>query len=183
MFKQLENDKNYNSPWARFFARMIDYAIFGYIVSTLLDYILAYTMSVNSDTRYFSTVLSYISSILSVFLWIFVESYLLTYVGFTPGKFLLNIKLILENNEKFSINKAFKRSILVWIRGMAFGLPLIELFTMAAQYIAVNKNNETSWDNELSITCVCDQKRLIHFIIILSVIIISAISYHLLSTP
>ena len=122
-------------PGVRFFARYIDYMLFSFLFILLLSYFIP---AFDFDEVIFG--------ILSLFIWVFVETLLLITWGTTPGKWLLNIKIKTNDNKKPSLGLVFKRSIKVWFFGLGIGLPFITLFTLFCAYFELNKNKKTTWD-------------------------------------
>ncbi|MFQ5730064.1 MAG: RDD family protein [Waddliaceae bacterium] len=66
-------------PWVRFWARQLDYS-FGGLILAVLD---TFLLEVN-DTAF---------PFIVIFAWVFVESWLLSAWGTTPGKFLLRVSV------------------------------------------------------------------------------------------
>jgi hypothetical protein len=57
-----------------------------------------------------------------------------------------------------NFGKACSRSLRVWVQGLAFGLPLISLFTVDMAYRKLKRTGRTKWDKALS--CVVIHKRI-----------------------
>jgi uncharacterized RDD family membrane protein YckC len=132
-----ETDEDYirSRPWVRFWARMIDYSLFIIVLSIFIGY--------------FSIGLGVISSytgMLAIFLWVFVEAFLLATVGTTPGKWFLRVSVRNENHQKLSFSGGLNRSFSVWWLGMGAGLPIISLITMIVAAVKLNSAGVTSWD-------------------------------------
>lgn len=169
------DSEDYNSPWARFFARNIDYIIFAFVVYILLEFFIP-----GYGRQELGVLAIAISSVAMTFVWVFIEAVFLSYVGFTPGKALLNVRVITDDGAKIPFDVSVNRALLVWSKGIACGVPILSLFAMLIQYICVRKDDIASWDEDLSIYCVCDKRRLIQFTIVVSMIVVTAISYFLL---
>jgi hypothetical protein len=130
-------------PWVRFLARSIDLSIFGIFVGLLL-YPISPLCSVSLETRYWSEIAF---SFTLLFLWVFAEAALLSTWGTTPGKRLLKIKVTMSA-KKLSFKEAFRRSFMVWWRGLAAGLPFIRIGTAFLAYSVLKEFKITSWDND-----------------------------------
>ena len=81
-----------------------------------------------------------------LFAWVFVEALLLASFGSTPGKWLLNTRVIAQDGENPSFPKALRRSLGVWWRGLGLGLPLIGLITQISSYSKLKEDGITPWD-------------------------------------
>lgn len=122
------------NPWLRFCARTFDYCLLAFI----FVYLLSNTITKNKLPF----------TILMMFIWIFVETILLSTWGTTLGKWLFNIHVLNNEGRKPSFSQALKRSILVWFRGMGCCLPFIVLITHIVSYRLLKKNGVTSWDQD-----------------------------------
>jgi hypothetical protein len=87
-------------------------------------------------------------ALLSVALWTFVESLLLSTIGTTPGKWLLNIRLIPPRDNLPDFPAALGRSLKVYWRGYGIGFPFVSAITSASAYFDLKKQGTTSWDRE-----------------------------------
>lgn len=127
-------------PWARFFARKIDLIIFLCIVWVLLDLLFPDYSSSNPALQIL------LVSLMSYPLWVFIETLFLSTWGTTLGKYIFNIWVTDLNDCKLNFYAALHRSLSVWIKGLALGIPLISLFTMVKSYGEVRMFGVTSWD-------------------------------------
>lgn len=124
-------------PWVRFGARNVDYIIVIFVFSLALSF---FAPSFNEEIN------DMVFGLISIFVWIFVESILLITWGTTPGKWLLNIQIKTNENKKPTLFNAFKRSIKVWFFGLAIGFPFISIFTLISAHSELTKNKITTWD-------------------------------------
>ena len=83
---------------------------------------------------------------LVVFVWIAIETVLLSTWGTTPGKWLLGITLRTRQGGKLDAGAALRRSFNVWLKGLGLGIPIVCLITLAASHKRLTKQGETSWD-------------------------------------
>jgi hypothetical protein len=126
-------------PWRRLLARIVDVTVAGLVVSVGLG-ILA------PDSWFFES--SFISTILVLAGWVLIEPFVLVWFENTPGKTLLNIRLRTNEGRSLKLNQAFLRSARVWFFGLAGGLPILSLFTVATAYTKLNREGITRWDRE-----------------------------------
>ena len=138
--------------WVRCWARMIDCLLFFLCIGLATGYIELLVDLVDPDTTGKFTALldgffdSRFATIISLFLWIFVEAALLATWGTTPGKYLLRTKVRDADMKKLSFSQALKRSFLVWWLGMGAGV--IPLPTLIIAAIKLKKKGNTSWDTK-----------------------------------
>jgi len=133
-------------PWIRFWARWIDINLISFLGAFALAFYYPELASVPSKDL--------ILAVVVLFLWVFIESFLLSTAGTTPGKWLLNIHLTPPLGNKPDFSTAFSRSFDVWWRGLGLGLPFVTLFTNAAAYTNLKKNGITTWDRNGGFTVV-----------------------------
>jgi hypothetical protein len=67
---------------------------------------------------------------------------------FYAGKSLLKIRLKLGTNNSIPIRLALARSVKVWWRGLAAGIPFVSLITLSHCESDLTENSATSWDME-----------------------------------
>jgi hypothetical protein len=83
--------------------------------------------------------------------WVPVEAYLLGRSGRTPGKRLLGLQVTRLDGSPPEMSQAAARSISVWVRGLALGLPIVSLLTAADGYSRLTRSGRTSWDMSLGL--------------------------------
>ena len=138
-----ENSDERIIPWARFCARQFDL----YFVCFLWIFPIYFIWGSGGNHSY--ALVQHL--MVSPFIYIFFEPFCISLWGTTPGKFLYGIRVLNKDDSKLSIKKSIKRSLQVYIRGMAFVLPI---FSSVANYIAYRdyKNKKsTPWDRNLKI--------------------------------
>ena len=67
-------------------------------------------------------------------------------VGNTPGKALLGLKVGMVNGNTLSFQQYLSRNFSMWAHGAAFGIPFVNLFTMAQQSARLGKHQQASYD-------------------------------------
>lgn len=67
-------------------------------------------------------------------------------IGNTPGKALLGLKVGLLDSSPLSFGQYLGRNFAIWVKGLALGFPLINLFTMAHQSGRLGKGQQASYD-------------------------------------
>jgi uncharacterized RDD family membrane protein YckC len=129
-------------PWVRYWARLIDIMFWALPGGFVLG-LVAPQFALNPDPGN-----DYLIGMVVLLMWAFVEPLCLVVFGTTPGKSLLRIRLVYVGAGKLTYGVALSRSLKVWWRGMAAGVPLISLFTLITAYQRLKRNHRTSWDAE-----------------------------------
>lgn len=125
-------------PWVRFFARGLDLTIFGFFIGII--FAMVYPASVHDERS--------LSGLVILFLWFVVEPFILSTFGTTLGKYIFNIKITDVNHQKPTLRASYRRSFGVWIKGYAFGIPLISLITFYFAYSRLKNTGTTLWDKD-----------------------------------
>lgn len=130
-----------NRPWARFWARMIDYNCLGIVYGIIFKRYYMY-----SPLIFFP----FFTIIFIPFLWIPIESILLWTIGTTPGKWLLKITLFSRgcryHSNCLTFQQALRRSLSVWVFGMGCGIPIIQIITLIIAKVKLSHTGITTWD-------------------------------------
>ncbi len=132
-------------PLVRFFARTIDYSFW----ISLLDLLwlllspdtYAYAFSQNFETSLLIKISYYI-------LWLFVESFLLSKIGYTLGKWILKVRVTDKNGEKLPYMDALNRAVRVFIFGGAMQIPYLSTVTYIIAYNKLTRYGITKWDKD-----------------------------------
>lgn len=134
-------DKPVVKPWRRYFARVVDYFLFaiilGFLCGLYAPWLLGYSLI--------------IQSMIIIGLWVLVEPVFLSTLGYTPGKFLFNLKVRTKNGTKLSFNEALTRSFRVWVSGLGLGLPFVNIGCSLYEYKKLKDTGTTPWDRNLNL--------------------------------
>lgn len=142
----IENTNSYSfitkpHPWIRYWARTFDLTLF----SLVIGFFVFYSTGQFIGNAMAQVTISYIG--LACFFGAFiVESILIAWIGTTPGKYLLDINVRTSDHSLLSFPLSLKRSLNVWVKGYAFGLPIISFFTVAYAGNNIQKYGKASWD-------------------------------------
>ena len=137
-----EEDKPPPRPWVRYWARAFDLVLSGIIAGVLLP-----GLSQMEGGHH-------VMGILIPFMWIFLESLLLSTLGSTPGKWLFRIRLIPNAGGRPRYLSALSRSFKVWWRAFGATVPVLNLVLLFKAYVNLNKNGVTSWDRDTGFSVV-----------------------------
>jgi hypothetical protein len=122
-------------PWVRWWARMMDDALFG-LVMLLLTFVYPRASETNDV----------IIGVVFSFAYIFVEAFMLSAWGTTPGKALLNVRLRRVDGTIPNYFGALSRSFNVWVRGLGCGIGLVAVIAEGISHRKLVKDGITPWD-------------------------------------
>jgi hypothetical protein len=125
-------------PWIRYFARSFDFALA--VVVFLLGAKLART-EIAKPAAYFIGIVIY-------GVYFAIESVLLWKLGTTAGKSLFHVSVESVYGGPLSFHQSWRRSLGVFVRGVAFGIPLIMPIAQLFSYIQLIREGQTSWDRD-----------------------------------
>lgn len=126
-------------PWRRLFARLIDTQLF-YIGVSLAQL----KLGIIDSTQFY---LPSMGALLSIYaMWIVIESLLLITFGNTPGKALLSLRIVTEDDSKMDFQRALRRSLSVWWRGFGIGFVPMQIFCGVLSYAGLKTLGTTAWD-------------------------------------
>lgn len=129
--------------WRRFFARQIDMTIAAAGVVALAA-ALGWTDMWAFLNPYPPGII-----IAPALVWILVETVMLSTCGWTPGRLILGLRVVMDGGVPPSPGAALKRSALVWAGGLGFGLPVGFLLPVAQwlyTFWHFQQRGETLWD-------------------------------------
>ena len=122
-------------PWHRFWARILDYLIFGFVVANIgglfLPVKFIYPPAISLGV---------------IFFWTFVEAALMCSWQTTIGKWLFNIRVEKLDGKPITYREALSRSFSVWWLGLAAGIPIVYIVTLIVACVKLSANRITSWD-------------------------------------
>jgi hypothetical protein len=129
-------------PWVRYWARMIDC----WMAALVLPFLLGMTHPLLAQWLLAFPWSDYLFGALTLFGWVFVEAALLSGWGSTPGKWLLRISVRDSHGQRLTFRAALERTLDIWWRGLALGIPLLSFFTMLLALGTLTRTGVTSWD-------------------------------------
>lgn len=132
-------------PWRRYFARILDCTL----LSLLFFINLGFFFPSSMDTLIFIGGNPILDLMASGFVVMFLNSFLISFLGATPGKYIFGIQVRDEHSQELSLFTALKREFLVYIKGLALCFPIASILTLIAGYSRLKKKGETSWDKQL----------------------------------
>lgn len=130
-------------PWVRFWARSIDLGLFGLVFGGVLGFLFPELIWVLIAPGY-----ELLFGMLILFFWVFVEPLFVSRFSTTPGKWLLRTRIVKRTGETCDYSTCLTRAARVWWRGMAAGIPLVQIVTWILAYRRLYMRRITSWDEE-----------------------------------
>jgi len=134
-------------PWQRYWARYLD-LIFAAIMSIALIIPMIFLVPAFTDLLFHSgliLILIYTPVLLLI------DAAVQAAFGNTLGKKLLGIRIEAPSGSRVPPRLIFRRSLLLYVRGIACGIPILFLVTMANAFRRVNGGRKASWDDDLGL--------------------------------
>lgn len=133
-------------PWLRYWARMFDITLLGGVTGIVLEIVAPGAL----DGKILGNLLGFVC----MAAWVLIEPLHLVNSGTTPGKWLFKTRVITSDGRRTTYEDALMRSFRVWWRGLAVGVPLVNLGTMIAAHEHLTNRGVTSWDRDGGFTVV-----------------------------
>lgn len=147
-------------PWRRFFAKIVDLGTIGIIPIFIvyiagIEFLPHLVLFTDNPLLMDGTRKDHAEAIAQVFvgisfsmLWIPIDAFFLSVMGYTPGRWLYGISVRADNGSILRFWPALKRSALVALQGLALFTPFA-LFTKLAAYRRLTKTGTTLWDSKV----------------------------------
>lgn len=128
-------------PWRRFLARMLDFQLYGWLVTLIWNGLLK---------QPFTTGLLYdlLKAAAAMGIMFLMEPLFLSFSGTTPGKWIFGISVCNQDGKKLPFSQGMRRTgkVLVW--GMGLQLPLVDLYRKYRSYKTYVDGQELFWDRD-----------------------------------
>lgn len=135
-------------PWRRLFARVIDINSWSIAAAFILGYLIAQNEPklLESYLKFCNNI--FLSGMVFYAAWLPVEAICISTIGTTPAKWCFGISIKAPNGANLDFSTALERAFRVWMKGDAFGIPLVLIVTRLIAYNTLTKDGITSWDDE-----------------------------------
>ena len=133
------------TPWARFWARMIDFAAGGNVLLAL------FVLPLAPDLPHGGLLAQ---GIVGPLCWMFVEAFLLHALGTTPGKWIFDIQVQTPGGNLPGFGAAARRCASVFFRGLGAGILPFTLVGLSVAYNQLMRDGQTAWDRHAGLTVV-----------------------------
>lgn len=132
-------------PWERYFARSIDLTIILSLLVTGL-YLVLPSISLQLALDLYNAQPGAVALLLLP-LALFINAGIIALTGNSLGKAIFAIRAEpIDGRQRFGFGGTLKREFTVWLRGLALGIPLLNLFTMVPAYRAVGSGKPAPYD-------------------------------------
>ncbi|MDA1259526.1 MAG: RDD family protein, partial [Planctomycetota bacterium] len=78
--------------------------------------------------------------------WTLIEAFCISRWGMTPGKWIYRVRVVHSDGRFLTYGEALTRALQVFTKGMAFGLPGVQLIAMALAMKELTETGATPWD-------------------------------------
>ena len=133
-------------PWARFWARMVDFVVGGNVLLALFAAPFAPDLARDSYLA---------QAFVGPLVWMIVETLLINQFGTTPGKWAFDIQVQTPGGELPGFWAALRRGVAVFLRGLGAGVPPFAVVGMVVAYQQLTQDGQTGWDRDTGLTVVC----------------------------
>lgn len=123
--------------WNRFLARLIDYHLLLIILS------LFWTVQ---DSPEVSSIHILVGSVITFGILGFVEAFLISKWGMTPGKWIFRIRVVHADSRLLTYGEALRRTFQVLVQGMCLGIPPMNLLFQGLALKEYLEVGSTAWD-------------------------------------
>lgn len=138
--------------WRRYFARVIDNMINGGVCIFIFGFVLA-MIDLQAAERFFRIFEVkggiVLDAMFTVFVALFANALLIGLCGTSLGKLIMGIYVCDSEGRTIGAARGFKREFLVWFRGLAIGVPILNLIAMVMAYNRYTTSGVTSWDKDM----------------------------------
>lgn len=134
------------SPWARFWAKILDITLWAFCVGFVLDLLFPSFLSGPAFEGRAGVALANIVMLPFVML---LDAVVLAVLETTPGAFCAGFRIQTADRRRVTLPFALRRNLMIYFGGLAAGVPLLSLFTLFSSYRAASANRLTYWDEQL----------------------------------
>ena len=133
-------------PWRRFFARMLDL----FLTIAVWKAIQFFALHIHGPQLGLEELLYYTATNWGGWLVLLaVEPILLAVWGYTPGKWLLGLRVRREDGRKLAWDDAMERTAKVFLYGFGLGIPFVDLWRLGESQSQCKKDQVMPWDRGL----------------------------------
>lgn len=136
-------------PWRRYLARMFDTLVVGSVTWFGIGAVMFVVAPFQAE-RFFAFFDGPLGQIADAMLTLAAvipgNALMIGLTGVSIGKWLFGVKVVKPSGRPIGFVAAFGRELQVWFRGLAFGMPLISLFTLGGAYSQLKEDRASAWD-------------------------------------
>jgi uncharacterized RDD family membrane protein YckC len=175
-------------PWLRYWARMFDAALYGYVIALIIGVtfftVKQFGMFQGPTGEYIGEAIFVpLLSIPAMILWWFIEAFNISTFGATLGKWIFGVRVRELNGEKLSYSRALGRAFQVWLRGLFLMMPCATHLAQINAFIKLQSSGVTSWDSRGAFRVEHRPVSITRIIVAFLIVIPITVGYWLLSLP
>lgn len=140
------------APWRRYFARMLDWAVYSMLWSCFLIFV----FHVNMANQGFGLKLA--EFIATLILTIVLEPLQLSLFGTTLGKWILGLRVLHNDDRKLSFSEGYDRTKVLLFYGLGCYIPILSLFFLWKSYKSCTHGESLEWEYESRIVLKDEKK-------------------------
>lgn len=133
-------------PWRRYFARSFDHALFHCILVALM------VGALKISPSFFSGFVGFVIAFVEWLICIVIESFFLSKLGTTPGKFILGIRLEHSEGRLLTYEEANQRTWRVFGRGYGYIIPVYQIIREYKTFAAICNGEHLDWNEDCTMT-------------------------------
>lgn len=133
------------TPWRRYGARIFDMTINGTLGWALIG-IAWYAIAPLSADNFFDDLNPALDMIMTGLVATIICGLLIGYSGTSLGKLVFGVRVTTNDGKPIGVLSGVIRDFKVWMKGLAFTIPLIGLITLIVSYNRLKQDGATSWD-------------------------------------
>ncbi len=130
-------------PWSRFLAKIIDFGLYSLPPVIILSLLAMVSMAFFTPPEDPFVIILVLAIVVALLVQV-IDGVVLYKTGSSIGRTVMNIEVI--RPEQTSCWNTVKRNLKCFGQGMALGLPILPLVTMAYQHAVISGGTQTSWD-------------------------------------
>lgn len=142
-------------PWKRLLARGLDVSIWTLVVNAIV------ALMFHCNIILMGGLAVWILDLAGLGLSLICEPFLLRFWGWTPGKWIMGLKVRDDEGGKLAVRKGFSRSGGVFISGYGLTIPFFELWRLWKSYQCCRESKDCPWDAGKGVLYTCEPRRLV----------------------
>ena len=132
-------------PWPRFWARIFDTFLYSVPIGALLGLVFPTLFEADWTQGRFG---AYVLGFLALPLVMVLDAAVIAMTGTSPGKAIAGLRVLDLDRQKLTFETAARRNLQVYWKGLAIGIPLLNLVAYGSGYTDVKETGLTTWDQD-----------------------------------
>ena len=175
----MKPSKIHIEAWSRFIARSTDFLLFFPVYNNIFLYLSKHSsILILRDIFWLGSVETFAVYIFpACVFYILLESSLLATWGYTPGKWIFNIKIQNQKGKILDFITALKRTAMVITFGCILFIKWFNMLGALLAYFALVKRKQTYWDESLKTILKLQKSNKIHTVLISLAVVLFTLNY------